>query len=143
MGDNRSAAVHIRREHPRPPTLRAAIGRYMQLVRHYDQHGVDPIRYRMRQQRLRAGPVQISPIAWTDGPLDIDRIALDSRRRLWRFRACVLETGQCIFEQFVEAETREEGARVGAAFMTRDWHKVLAATKGNPPAAIVATVLAI
>jgi hypothetical protein len=136
-------AVHIRREYEPPPTLRQAIGRYMRLVRHYDHHGTDPKRVYQRELMLKGGPVRISPIAWTDGPLEIDRVAIDNRRRVWRFRACVMETGRCIFEQFVEAETREEGCKVGAQFMTRDWHKVLAATNGRPPAAVVATVLAI
>lgn len=138
-----SAAVHIRRNYPRPPSLRDALQRYIPLVEHFANHGVDPMREAKRRAMLARGPVAVSPIAWADGPLPVGRVTVDTRRRIWRFRAVDPASGRCIYSRFVEGETKEEGCQVGAAFMTQDWDKVLEATRGLPPAAVVATVLAV
>jgi hypothetical protein len=137
-------AVHIRREYERPPSLRSILRKYIPLVEHYANHGKDPMREARRVALTKHGPVRLSPIAWTEGPLPFGRIEIDKRRRVWRFRAVDPASGRCIYSRFVEGETREEGCKVGAEMMTREWDVVLRnSPNGMPPAAVVASVLAI
>lgn len=144
MPENKSAAVHIKREYAPPDDLRSAIRAYMALTKHYDNHGIDPRRESRRDRMLRNGPVRISSIAQADEPLPIGRVGVDSHRRLWRFRACDMATGRCVYERIVEAETFDEARHVGTAQMTgKDWHCVLEATGGNPPAALMGSALAV
>jgi hypothetical protein len=140
---NKSAAVHIAREMPPISSFRAAMRRYMTVAQLPDAWGIDPGRDLARARALANGPLELSPIAQADGPLKVGHVVTDRRRRVWRFRACEMGTGRCVYSRFVEAETVEEARQVGARWMTREMHKIREACGGKAPAALVGSALAI
>lgn len=140
---SQAPAVHIAREMPPMSSFRAMVRKYMTVSELPDAWGMDPARDAARVRALSRGPVQLSPIAQADGPLKIGHVVTDARRRVWRFRACEMAGGRCVYQRFVEADTLDHAREVGARWMTRDWRKVVEACGGKAPAALVGTALAV
>jgi hypothetical protein len=130
---DRAPAAHIRREYKAPQPLAETFARYATVAELPRNHGTDPLREAKRAAALAhperfdtaslqsrpGGPFRISPIAETSEPLPVGRTQWDSRRRLWRFRACDAITQKCVFEQYVESETPEGAVEAGRMHLER------------------------
>jgi|SRR5208282_2636057 len=112
-------AGHVRREYQPPQALGETMRRYALATELPSNHGVDPFREAARRAAFANGPLRISPIAQAVEPLKHNATAVSDRRRVWRFRACDLKSGRCMFEQYVESETYDGAVEEGRKALER------------------------
>lgn len=131
------------RQLPAPTPMRDAMRVFAKLAQHDPALGVDPAREAVRARMLAGGPVQISSIASAAEPLPIGRVALDPRRRQWRFRAREASTNRVLFEEIVEGENPEAAEHAGKKKLMRHWKKYGHPDGARVDGAIIGTVVAI
>jgi hypothetical protein len=126
------------RDLPAPTPMRDAMRAFARISRHAGAM-VDPGKEAAVNRALARGPVTISSIASASEALPVGGVAVDPRRRQWRFRALEEKSQRVIYEKIVEGENVEAAQHAGTRELTKYWKRY-----GSPAVgAVIGTVVAI